>query len=503
MKNKRTKKGLQAGLALGILVVLIMPMSIISATDNTPPVIDPNSLYFDPPLYVGPLGDSYVYVMCIVTDNVAVADVRLVITGPGGYQSNESCSPGYYYEGFVQPLPSYGTYASHVFAIDTSGNTVVSDTFYSLIMENPLPYVYVDNDAVFPFDGSSAHPFPTITLGLSAVGVNGTVFVRNGFYHENVWMASTINLIGESKENVIIQAASGYDQAIKFGLYVNHSSVSNVTIQGGIISGILFELANNNTVHNCIIRNNPTGIFVGVSPYNTITNCDIINNGVGILMYSYEAANSFYHNNFINNTVHVGGTMNANTWDNGVTGNYWDDYRTRYPNAHIMTETQTWGTTYMIATTNGDHHPWVYSYGASNQPPNTPQRPTGPIIGVTESEYTFSTTTKDNDNTQVSYWFNWGDNTTSGWLGLNASGATVTTRHRWTTEGTYQITVKAKDQDGAESSWSPAASITLSESQPPTNRLVITAPTSVMEGQQLQIIIRTTNGMPEARKSST
>jgi hypothetical protein len=51
------------------------------------------------------------------------------------------------------------------------------------------------------------------------------------------------------------------------------------------------------------------------------------------------------------------------------------------------------------------------------------------------------------------YLVDWGDNTTSGWLGPYASGAEVTATHSWSQQGTYTVKVKAKDIPGDESDW--------------------------------------------------
>ncbi len=55
----------------------------------------------------------------------------------------------------------------------------------------------------------------------------------------------------------------------------------------------------------------------------------------------------------------------------------------------------------------------------------------------------------------MSYLFDWGDSTDSGWGDPIPSGQTATATHTWTTEGNYQVRVKARDIPGfAESEWS-------------------------------------------------
>jgi hypothetical protein len=66
-------------------------------------------------------------------------------------------------------------------------------------------------------------------------------------------------------------------------------------------------------------------------------------------------------------------------------------------------------------------------------------------------KYTFVATDPDLDT--VFYYVDWGDNTTSGWLGPYSSGAQGSAVHNWSEKGTYSVKVKAKDIHGAESDW--------------------------------------------------
>ena len=88
---------------------------------------------------------------------------------------------------------------------------------------------------------------------------------------------------------------------------------------------------------------------------------------------------------------------------------------------------------------------WLIKLGiATNQPPSTPSKPTGQINGDVGTSYTYSSTTTDPDGDNIYYWFDWGDNTNSGWVGPYPSGGTGSASHTWTTKGNYQITVKLK-----------------------------------------------------------
>ncbi len=95
------------------------------------------------------------------------------------------------------------------------------------------------------------------------------------------------------------------------------------------------------------------------------------------------------------------------------------------------------------------------------RPPNTPQKPSGEINGNIGTEYTYNTTTTDPDNTSLFYLWSWGDANVSGWYGPFGSNDVASASHIWTKRGTYEIKVKAKNENGAESNWSEPLSATM------------------------------------------
>ena len=91
------------------------------------------------------------------------------------------------------------------------------------------------------------------------------------------------------------------------------------------------------------------------------------------------------------------------------------------------------------------------------EPPNNP--PTVPVIhgtslGIPVTPYTYTFTSLDFNGDFISYFINWGDNTTSGWNGPFPSGIALSLNHTWSERGSYFIRAKAKDTHGAESNWS-------------------------------------------------
>jgi PKD repeat protein len=76
---------------------------------------------------------------------------------------------------------------------------------------------------------------------------------------------------------------------------------------------------------------------------------------------------------------------------------------------------------------------------------------TGPASGKPKTAYPYEFRTSDPDGDYIFYYIDWGDNTSSGWLGPYTSGQPITVNHTWSKKGTYAIKAKAKDDKGAES----------------------------------------------------
>lgn len=87
-----------------------------------------------------------------------------------------------------------------------------------------------------------------------------------------------------------------------------------------------------------------------------------------------------------------------------------------------------------------------------NDPPQTPVI-TGPSSGKPGKDYVYSFTTVDPEENEIFYMIDWGDDTTSDWMGPFLSGEEVTKSHTWTKKGVYVIQAKARDSHGNEGHW--------------------------------------------------
>ena len=95
---------------------------------------------------------------------------------------------------------------------------------------------------------------------------------------------------------------------------------------------------------------------------------------------------------------------------------------------------------------------YVYAIGKGNNQPDKPSI-NGPISGKIDNSYTYTITSNDEDNDQLNYYIDWGDGTNTGWKGPYNSGQTTSESHIWTSQGSYTIKAKAKDDQGLESEW--------------------------------------------------
>lgn len=107
---------------------------------------------------------------------------------------------------------------------------------------------------------------------------------------------------------------------------------------------------------------------------------------------------------------------------------------------------------------------WHFTTGQS--PPNIPSKPSGPSgsrWNMIQCPITalYSTSTTDADQHDIYYNFSWGDGTFTGWIGPYSSGEICEIYHTWLNAGVFEVKVRAKDELGDLSDWSPALTVYL------------------------------------------
>jgi parallel beta-helix repeat protein len=196
--------------------------------------------------------------------------------------------------------------------------------------------------------------YTTIQSAIDAANTGDVISVNEGTYYENpVVKKNGISIIGKSREKTIIDGKKT-GSVIKID-QANNVKVSGFTIQnsggsGQSDAGISLYRANNNEIANAILVNNVVGIsiysgsnsnivsgndirsngkygiFIYSSNDNRIYNNDIQNNKFGIYADSAKT-NRIYSNNFIDNTEQAYDNSGANSWDDGKSGNYWNNFK--------------------------------------------------------------------------------------------------------------------------------------------------------------------------------
>lgn len=103
-----------------------------------------------------------------------------------------------------------------------------------------------------------------------------------------------------------------------------------------------------------------------------------------------------------------------------------------------------------------------------SNPPSKPDQPDGPSSGKFWTEYSYETSAVDPDGDNIYVLFDWGDGSSSGWIGPFESGEMISASHSWQgfSEDSFQIRVKAKDIHDVESSWSDPLQITMPKNRP-------------------------------------
>lgn len=104
------------------------------------------------------------------------------------------------------------------------------------------------------------------------------------------------------------------------------------------------------------------------------------------------------------------------------------------------------------------------TYGLDNNPPETPTKPIGPSAGSTGSLLRFESNIGDPNGDPISVLFDWDDGSQLHWIDDLYNG-TIEQYHSWTENGTYHVTVIAKDPYHT-SSWSEPLIIVIGNKAP-------------------------------------
>jgi len=261
--------------------------------------------------------------------------------------------------------PSGGNYWDDYSGSDDDGDGI-GDSPYNISGGEsqdryPLMEPYNNEGDTLYVGGNGPNNYTGIQDAVDNASNGDTVFVFDDSspYYENVVVNKSINLIGENRNNTVIEGnAIGHVVSI----IADFVTLKEFTIRncgGQVFDAGVSIISNYNTIEKNYFTNNRNGIYLDNSFNNTIlentlTNCSYIgyegvgirlkfssynnisdnviinNDGIGIMVSYSDGCNSIYRNNITfnndgilffegsNNTVHENNIANNN--DNGIQG---------------------------------------------------------------------------------------------------------------------------------------------------------------------------------------
>lgn len=162
---------------------------------------------------------------------------------------------------------------------------------------------------------------------------------KNGFITDSIYYSTFLNnnihenhengiMIWDNNENnTFIENNVSYNS--NYGIYLYYANGNNFThndIFENHYEGIYLRYSHENRIISNKLKNNwGNGIELFYSNSSEIRENNLISNGVGLRILHGEY-NIIYYNNFTGNGNNAEDSGSYNSWDDGVMGNYWDDY---------------------------------------------------------------------------------------------------------------------------------------------------------------------------------
>jgi parallel beta-helix repeat protein len=138
--------------------------------------------------------------------------------------------------------------------------------------------------------------------------------------------------------------------------YASANTITNCEFYNNTHTGIdaIYKSNNNNQISGCKIYNNAVnGIYFSRSNLNIITKNDISSNVDGGIILTECSNNCIFENNLKGDRV-IANDNGENFWysPSNKKGNYWSDYKARYPDASDNNNDGIWDTPYDISGGN-------------------------------------------------------------------------------------------------------------------------------------------------------
>lgn len=245
----------------------------------------------------------------------------------------------------------------------------------------------ITNNRIVSCEFSGIYLGSYLGSGSSGNVLSGNIMMDNlySFWVEGETLYDFINFIDTSNTvdgKPVYYWVSQQDAVVPLDAgYVGLVNSTRITAQNLSLSnngqGILLAFTSDSTITGNNISNNYYGLHVwNSSNYNTVYNNNLESNEYGVWL-GFSSNNTFYHNNFTNNVeqVYIDSYGYANFWNETypIGGNYWSNFKNRYPDAEDTQkgphQNQTgsdgfWDNPYIIDENNQDNYPIVPEFPA-------------------------------------------------------------------------------------------------------------------------------------------
>ncbi|MHA2366932.1 MAG: right-handed parallel beta-helix repeat-containing protein [Candidatus Hodarchaeales archaeon] len=196
------------------------------------------------------------------------------------------------------------------------------DTESCILIEN--------SDVYFTIKNCDLTDAGSIGAGISLLYVSNGIVIHNTASDSEDSNGNGIYLYGSDNNLISKNILNNNKQGIVLGSS-DANTVSGNIVKGNTLNGLRLAVSSTgNNISNNIIDDNNIGIlFWGstISQNNIKRNIVRNNNDTGIYIYESDflRRNLLSHNCLINNSINAKDYYN-NNWDDGIEGNYWDNY---------------------------------------------------------------------------------------------------------------------------------------------------------------------------------